>query len=236
LKLEKWHLSITVVCLLFGALFTSNLKTHLHENPMAARNKTLVNVIKTQDQKIAELESEIKSIREKIQKYQTAKTAQTGLEPLQKELERLQFLAGLTAVEGPGIEITLKDQEKAKTAKESEVDFYIIHYTDILYIVNDLRAGGAEAISVNGERVVSTSDIRCAGVFITVNLNRLAPPYKISAIGNPDKLEESVRAGEYTILEQSHFPVTLEKRNDIFIPEYKGSYTFNYAAPPKEGV
>jgi len=236
LKLEKWHVSITVVCLLFGALFTSNLRAHLHENPMAARNKTLVNVIKTQDQKIAELEAEIKSIREKIQLYQTAKTAQTELEPLQKELDRMKFLAGLTAVEGPGVQITLKDQEKAKTAKESEVDFYIIHYTDILYIVNDLRAGGAEAISVNGERVVSTSDIRCAGVFITVNLNRLAPPYKISAVGNPDNLEAAVRAGEYTMLEQAHFPVTLEKSQSVLIPEYKGSYTFNYASPPKEGV
>ncbi len=234
MKLENWHLSITLVCLLFGTLFTSNLKTQLQEsNPLAARNKTLVNFIKTQEQKNHELEAEITAIRKEIENYQAAKTNQTGLEPLKKDLARLKYTAGLTEVRGPGITITLDDQEKARTAKEPE--YYLIHYTSILYIVNDLRAAGAEAISVNGERVVATTDIRCAGSIILVNTNRLAPVYKIQAIGNPQQLETAVRVGEYTSLEQQKFPVTLEKRSDLFIPAYKGSYTFNYAAPPKEG-
>lgn len=235
MKLENWHLSITLVCLLFGTLFTSNLKTQLQEyNPTEARNKTLVNMIQTQESKNRALESEIASIRKEIDNYHITKTGQTGLEPVKKELERLQYLAGQTNVAGPGILITLEDQEKARTAKEPE--YYLIHYTSILYIVNDLRAAGAEAISVNNDRIVSTTDIRCAGSIILVNTHRLAPPYEIRAIGDPRTLETMVRAGEYSSLEQQKFPVTLERRDNTEIPAYKGSYVFNYAVPPKEGV
>ncbi|WP_418791500.1 DUF881 domain-containing protein [Phosphitispora sp. TUW77] len=239
MKLEKWHLSITLVCLLFGTLFTSNLKTQLQDfNPMAARNKGLVNVIKTQEQKNHELETEITDIRKNIEEYQLTATAQTELKPLQQELEKLRFLSGLTIVKGPGIIITLNDQDRARSASAEEANLHIIHYTSILYIVNDLRAAGAEAISVNNSRIVSTSDIRCAGNIILVNTHRLAPPYEISAIGNQKLMEEMVRSGEFTTLELSKFPVTLQRKDNIVIPTYKGSYTFNYATPLqlKEGV
>lgn len=235
LKVEKWHLSITLVCLLFGVLFTSNLKTQLSKfNPLAARNKTLVDVINTQEQKNRELETEIANIRKQIETYHSKKTENTGMEPLKKDLDKLRVTSGLTPVKGPGIQITLDDQDKAHTEKDPE--FYLIHYSSILYIVNDLRAGGAEAIAVNGDRVVATTDIRCAGNIILVNTHRLAPPYTIQAIGDPQMLEEAVRSGEYFSLEQSNFPVTLEPKDNILLPEYKGSYSFNFAMPMKEGA
>lgn len=235
MKLEKWHLSITLVCLLFGTLFTSNLKTQLQEyNPMAARNTTLVNVIKTQEKRNLALESEITNIRQKLENYHSSKTGQTMLEPLKDEMDRSKLLSGLTDVDGPGVVITLDDQDKASTAKDPE--FYIIHYRSILYIVNDLRAAGAEAIAVNGNRVVSTTDIRCAGSIILVNTHRLAPPFEIKAIGDPSQLEEVVKTGEYTTLELGKFPVTLDKKEKITIPAYEGSYSFNYASPLKEGA
>ncbi|HWI54379.1 MAG TPA: DUF881 domain-containing protein [Desulfobacteria bacterium] len=235
MKFENWHLSITLVCLLFGLLFTSNLKTQLQEvNPTAARNKTLVNFIKTQEDKNLELETEITTNRKKIEEYHTTKSGETGLVPLKKNLDDLTFAAGLTKVAGPGVVITVDDQEKARTAKDPEL--YLIHYSSILYIVNDLRAAGAEAISINDDRVVSTTDIRCAGSIILVNTHRLAPPYRIQAIGNPEKLEAVAQSGEYAILELGNFPVTIENKDEIQIPAYKGSYTFNYAVPVKEGV
>lgn len=235
MKLENWHISITLVCLLFGLLFTSNLKTQLQEfNPAAARNKTLVNVIKTQEQKNRELEAEIAKNRASVENYHKNASGKTELEPIKKDLDWLNFSAGLTKVAGPGIIITVDDQEKARTAKDPE--FYMIHYSSILYIVNDLRAAGAEAVSVNGDRVVSSTDIRCAGNIILVNTHRLAPPYEIRAIGDIEQLEAAAHLGEYSILEMGNFPVTLAKRDHIIIPAYKGSYTFNYATPVKEGA
>lgn len=234
MKLEKWHLSITLVCLLFGTLFTSNLKTQLQEyNPLAARNTTLVTVINTQEKRNKDLESEITNIRAKLEDHQANKTEQTVLEPLKHNMDRLKLFSGLTGVEGPGVVITLDDHDKASTAKDPE--FYIIHYSSILYIVNDLRAAGAEAIAVNGNRVVSITDIRCAGSIILVNTHRLAPPFEITAIGNPQLLEDVVKTGEYTTLELGNFPITLDKKNKITLPAYEGSYAFSYASPVKEG-
>lgn len=201
---------------------------------MEARNKTLVSVIETQEQKNTELENEISNIRKEIEQNHSLNAGRPDLDPIKKELNRLQTQAGLTKVEGPGIIITIDDQEKARTAKDPE--FYMIHYSSILYIVNDLRAAGAEAIAVNNERIVATTDIRCAGSIILVNTSRLAPPYEIKAIGNPQELEAIVRTGEYTTLELGQFPVSLEKPKEITIPAYKGSYSFNYAVTPKEGV
>ena len=66
---------------------------------------------------------------------------------------------------------------------------YIIHDDDLLRVINELRAAGAEAIAINGERIVAMSEIRCAGPTLSVNNNRSAPPYEIKAIGNPNNLE-----------------------------------------------
>jgi len=69
-----------------------------------------------------------------------------------------------------------------------------------------------------------------------VNTHRLAPPFEIKAIGNPQLLEDVVRTGEYTTLELGNFPVTLDKNDKITIPAYEGSYSFNYASPLEEGA
>ena len=69
---------------------------------------------------------------------------------------------------------------------------YIIHYENLLYLVNDLRNAGAEGISINGQRIVVSSEIRCVGNVILVNTTRLAPPFEISAIGDPKALELSL--------------------------------------------
>jgi uncharacterized protein YlxW (UPF0749 family) len=101
----------------------------------------------------------------------------------------------------------------------------------LLYIVNDLRAAEAEAISVNDQRVVTTTEIRCAGTTILVNTTRLAPPYIIRAIGNPDGLSSVLESpeNEYNILKMAGFPVSVESSQAVLVPAYKGSYQFSYA-------
>ncbi|KNZ68622.1 hypothetical protein Tfer_2796 [Thermincola ferriacetica] len=236
MKIEKWHVLLSLVCLITGLLIALYYKSSdMRFNPIAQKNQNLVAMIRTQEKKNRELEAEITKIRKDLDKYQQAiASGQGSLGRMQENLADLKFRAGLVKVSGPGIKITLNDQEQARTAKDPE--YYMIHYSNILYIVNDLRSAGAEAIAVNGIRVVTNSDIRCAGSIILVNTRRLAPPYVITAIGDPEQLEMYVRSGEYYTLEMAKFPVSLEKLNKVVIPPYKGSYTFNYAnALPKVG-
>ncbi len=234
MKLEKWHVLVGLVCFISGVLIALNYKvTGLQFDSSAQRNRNLVSMIRTQERNNRELEKEIGTIRGDLDSYQKAITSGEGsLSVVQKNLSDLKLLAGLVEMKGPGIVVTLKDHEQASSAKNPE-DF-MIHYSDILYIVNDLRSAGAEAISVNGIRIVTTSDIRCAGNIIQVNARRLAPPYTITAIGDQKQLELFVRSGTYYALEAAKFPVSIEKSASLTVPAYKGSYTFNYAKTDKK--
>ncbi len=97
--------------------------------------------------------------------------------------------AGLVAVTGRGIVITMED---AKTIGELDIKEYIIHDYDVNDILDELKANGAQAISINDERVVVNTKPVCAGPTIIVNDNRYPPPFVIKAIGDPDVLFEAI--------------------------------------------
>ena len=107
-------------------------------------------------------------------------------------MERLNILAGSTDVEGEGVEIVLDDSNLARSANENP-NLYIIHDEDLLRVLNELCAAGAEAISINDQRIVATTEVRCAGPTVSVNNVRSAPPYVIKAIGNPKNLTSALR-------------------------------------------
>lgn len=243
-KIKAWHISISIVCVLSGILFAVNLRSHakIEYNPISQRNENLVKMIRAQEKNNHDLEDEITKTREKLEEFQKFHSAGQGrLTELQSDILKAKKNAGLTALKGPGIIITLADKkEEAEAAMKSgttSLEAFLIHDDDIISIINDLRAAGAEAISVNGLRIVSTTDIKCAGYVILVNTTRLAPPYTIKAIGDSAKLEEQVRKGTYLVLEWGKFPVELTHESSLAIQPFKGSFNFkNAVVAKKEGI
>ena len=100
--------------------------------------------------------------------------------------------AGVTEVFGPGLEIVLDDSTKNQKVGENP-NLYIVHYEDLLRILNELRAAGAEAISVNEQRIGAMSELRCAGPTVSINNVRSAPPYIIKAVGDPKTMAKALR-------------------------------------------
>ena len=84
--------------------------------------------------------------------------------------------AALTNVKGPGVSVLIEDSLKPVQSGENP-NLYVIHDEDILRIVNELRAGRAEAIAINDQRLIGTSEIRCSGPTIAVNGRSLEPLY-----------------------------------------------------------
>ncbi|WP_151523417.1 DUF881 domain-containing protein [Serinicoccus kebangsaanensis] len=106
------------------------------------------------------------------------------------------LMAGAVAVVGPGVEVTLRDAEQpADSAPGEDVEPERITSRDLQLVVNGLWRSGAEAISVNGHRLTSTSAIRFAGEAIIVDFRGLTPPYTILAIGPPDELAGELTSG-----------------------------------------
>ena len=138
--------------------------------------------------------------------------------------DELKIQACLVPLEGPGIIIKLDDSSKQAKAGENP-NLYIIHDDDILKIINELRAAGAEAISINGQRLVDTSEIRCAGPTLSVNNIRSSAPYEIHAIGDRKNLENAIkmRGGVAETLKVWGINLEVESTNTVYIPPFKGT-------------
>ena len=152
--------------------------------------------------------------------------------------ERLELLAGTTPVEGAGIEIVLDDSTIPKKANENP-NLYIIHDEDLLRVLNELRAAGAEAISLNDQRIVAMSEVRCAGPTVSVNNVRSAPPYVIKAIGAPKTLTSALRlrGGVVETFEFWGIQVKIKSQDKVHIPALKAPRNFEFAksVEAKEG-
>ena len=157
------------------------------------------------------------------------------LQKAEKELEQVRQankLLGLTELTGSGVIVTLEDNDQV-TAKdlgiEDDISKYLIHNNDVINIINELFNAGAEAISINGQRIVSTTAIDCIGSVITVNGVKLSSPFKISAIGNPESLAGITRPGGYfEIINSTGGIANLEKSNNVTVAKYTGTITSEY--------
>ena len=139
---------------------------------------------------------------------------------LQEELDQLNKALGKTEVQGEGIEITLTDTEENKLSADN-----------LLTIVNDLKLAGAEAISINNERVVNMTDIVDIGnTFIKVNGQRISSPYVIKAIGNQTYLESGVsgNGGSVDKLQKDGYDAKIEKNKKIKILKYNDEINTKY--------
>ena len=151
----------------------------------------------------------------------------------QKELSLNNMLLCQTDVTGEGIIITLKDG----TTNSSDIlssslmaTDVIVHNSDLLQVVNDLKNAGAEAISINGERIVHTSSITCEGIIIKINNKKLGSPYVIKAIGSAATLETSLNipGGYLERMKDDGVIVDVKKSEGLTVKKYEGIITTKY--------
>jgi len=146
------------------------------------------------------------------------------------EIKKNQKFLGLTDVSGKGYIIKLDESRNVKTDEVLNVSGYIVHEEDLLYIVNELFNAGADAISINDQRIVSTTSIICDGNIIRINGKMVGTPITIKAIGYPERLDGALnRPGGYLqIMANDGVEVYVEKSENIVIPKYEGVYSYEY--------
>ena len=144
---------LVLVFAVLGFMLATQIKT-------TERQKT-INVQRAEEltERLRVVEQQRDDLAREIEKLQANNSSDKVLE---NELERLKEFAGEVPLEGKGIQLILDDSKVTAQVGENP-NLYIIHDDDLLRVINELRAAGAEAISINGERLVSTSEIRCAG-------------------------------------------------------------------------
>jgi len=174
---------------------------------------------------ISNLEDEYREINRKISKYETgSKTHNQVMSEMVAELNRNRLILGLTPAIGDGVKITLNDAPEVMLGG-TYTSSMLVHDTDIIKVVNDLRNAGAEAISINGYRIVQSSSGRCAGATIDIDGIKMISPFYITAIGNIDVIETFISNEENHIktLKARKCYVKVESVYDEILPAYSGN-------------
>ncbi|MGN6575337.1 MAG: DUF881 domain-containing protein [Nocardioides sp.] len=168
----------------------------------------------------------------------TASLAKTSAGSAQEEAQALRGPAGLDPVTGPGLTITLTDAPKSMqdNVPEDEVRNLVVHQQDIQAVANALWEGGAEAMTIQDQRVVSTTGIRCVGNSVVLHDVPYAPPYRISAIGPVSEMLDAVNASPYIgfyLEDVSDYGLgwDVQVEPSLDLPAYSGSTGLSYARP-----
>lgn len=236
---RAWWATLFVLCGLLGAMLGLSVKTQtmkIRNDTLASQQGSTVLVQANLDlqRRIAQLQ------KDNSQLAQSTPSDTRRLKELSDDLAKAQFLAGLTDVKGPGIVVTLNDSKLPFPKGMPPAAFggtppNIIHDTDIGLVVNELKAAGAEAISVNDQRLVAVSPVRCAGPTIFVNNTPQTPPYVIKAIGSPKTLTTALNLpGGVTGVLKSYDPAMFSiqtAKHPLVIPAYAGGIEPKYAQP-----
>ena len=171
-------------------------------------------------------ETELESARQEATKENSKGTE------LEEQLSKINKLLGVTELNGRGVIVTLSDNNGISVNNldgEENINNYLIHDEDIWSVINELFNAGAEAISINGQRIIGSTAITCSGTVITINGVKLNSPFKISAIGNPESLSSIARPGGYIeYIEQSGAVANVEKSENVTVSKYTGTITPKY--------
>jgi len=187
--------------------------------------------------KAAEYEKEINKLNGEIAHLIKGKDAESEKN---KKLAEYRLFAGLTQVSGPGVQVTLIDSNRHNSFGNDPLNLSnLIHDADIVMVVNELKAAGAEALSVNGERIIGISSIRCVGPVVHVNNVPAAPPYIIQAVGDQNALFGGINLPNGVLDRLRQFDATMvkvEKRDKMLLPAFAGGTQMHFAheAKPNE--
>jgi uncharacterized protein YlxW (UPF0749 family) len=228
-------LTIVVVTFLLATAVTAQLKASLvPASNRVARDQQLVNSAQALEQDNTNLRGQLHALQDQIQgdNQRLAQTSQQAQEA-QLAARDQKEKAGLTKVSGPGISVDLANGNDPHVTGDSQRD-WLVKYLDIQDVVNLLWSANAEAISVNGQRVVNTSSLYVAGTDVLLNGVHLASPYHFEAIGDgnhfndflsdPNNLSElKTRSDIYQL--KLHW----QTERDITLPAFDGAFIVRYA-------
>lgn len=234
--MEKGKITISIVVFFVTTMLVSlifiQFRTVEETNSMgieSMREDELRQEILNWKTKYNQVDEKIKSNNQKSDEYtQTIQNNQESSELLDKELKEYDMLVGKTDVVGPGVVLKLKDNQYCSYTA-----------SNLVYLINELKYAGAEAISINGQRIVNTTDV--VGInnnqYILINSERIVGPYEVKAIGNKDEFEKIINfpnEGFLPYYRANGFTIEMSYQDEIKISSYNKDISLKYVKENKE--
>jgi uncharacterized protein YlxW (UPF0749 family) len=228
-------IGVALVLVAAGLLFTTSATTS-HGGQLRSQQDNLADLIQTDNKQVQQRTKQVTALRNAVQQEAAANAVNDkAIQALEKRSANVVEAAGLLPVTGPGLRVTLDDApQDASVPADAGPDDLVVHQQDVQAVVNALWAGGAEAMMLQDQRVISTSAIRCVGNTLILQGQVYSPPYSITAIGDPRKLQKALNSSpeidyylEYVAALRLGWSV--KSSPDWHFPAYAGSLALTHA-------
>ncbi|MDQ7850148.1 MAG: DUF881 domain-containing protein [Armatimonadota bacterium] len=236
-RLSWWQAGLTMALVAGGFFAGTQIRNELEIRQQLKIPSTRLHEVaiqlRKQESRRAALEAAVEELRRQVAALEReAAERQIAAARMNRRVSELRALAGLTPLEGPGVVVEMRDSSRPIQPGD-DPNKTILHYTDIHGVINDLWAAGAEAVAVNGERLIGRTGINCVGTTILCNTKRIAPPYTVVAIGDPARLLAQLErpGGPVEVLRAFGFPLRLQRLERVTVPAYRGTTQFVIARP-----
>jgi uncharacterized protein YlxW (UPF0749 family) len=237
-KSPNWQIPVAIASALMGVMVSLQFRVQT-SNKTSNKQSELIALIKNLEGEREKLTQELQATRSRLSEIETKMgRGDSKAQDLSRQLQDARVQAGLTPMKGPGVLVTLADS-KRRHGPDDDPYFFLVHDQDLQSLVNELFAAGAEAVSINDQRISNRSSIRCVGPAILVNTVQLGSPYVVKGIGAAEELARGLQmqngwADSMAMLIRSGGEVKINPQDEIVVPAYTGSTTFRYGVPVPE--
>lgn len=227
-----------LVLVVAGFLFTTSAQT-AQGTQLRSERADLAGLIQDETARLQERQERVVELRAQTDRDTTAVAAgSAAIRSLQRQQARIADAAGVRAVHGPALQVTLDDAPRDEPVPaDAAPDDLVVHQQDVQGVVNALWAGGAEAMMLQDQRVISTSAVRCVGNTLILQGRVYSPPYVITAIGDVSRLrralDESPEVSYYLqYVAAMNLGWQVRRLPDAQLPGFAGSLTLDHARVP----
>ncbi|MFB9377191.1 DUF881 domain-containing protein [Kineococcus gynurae] len=224
------RVAVVAVLAAGGLLFATSAQTS-HGTNLRTDSGDLGDLIRERSQQVEAQAAEVSRLRGEVETL----TARVGGDPApDAAAQRLAAAAGTEAVTGPGVRVTLDDAPRGELRPAGAApDDLVVHQQDLEAVINALWASGAEAVEVMDQRLVSTSAVRCVGSVLILQGRTYSPPYTVSAIGDPARLQTGLEDSSSVAVYRQYVAAyglgyEVQTSTDLTFPAFDGPLDLEY--------
>jgi len=232
--IQRWPISVMVLAVATGFLFVM-AAVNADGDDLRPTGGDVSSLLNERSRKVDDLRDTARGLRDEIDGLSKDVPSTDVLDDLRTSIEKLRDLTGLTALTGPGLRVVLTDAPRGQDTSGIDPNLLVVHEQDIQAFVNALWAGGAKAVTLQGQRLITTTGIKCVGNTVLLDGVPYAPPYRIEAIGDVPGMVASLDQNPQTVIYADYsreHGLGLEVTNltQVEAPAYAGTVSLQHAA------
>lgn len=225
-----------IVMALAGLMMTTAAINSRGHDLRPERDTDMATLVRSQASHNAALQKEAAGLRAQVEDLSKANQTPGVTSSVISSASALAPSVGLEAVSGKALRVTLDDAPLSENPDGVDANMLVVHQQDIQMVVNTLWSGGAEAMTIQGQRVISTTAVKCVGNTVVLHGVAYAPPYVIEAIGDLNAMQKALDTSEAVRIYKEYVSAyqlgwSVERAGQVTMPVYTGAVAVSHATP-----